>query len=413
MFFRELLWKKLLHIYYLVQGGETVGIELTQQQVHLVYEIDRWWSEPDSQVFEFTGGSGTGKSTVISYFIDKIGLKYNEVAFLCLQGKGAMELARKGLPARTIHSFIYDYDKELDLDEYGQIQYSSRGKPRTKWVFRLKKELPEDLKLLVIDEASMVNESLARDILSFGLPVIALGDLNQLPPVFGQPFFLNHVRFTLTQIMRQSEDDPIVYLANQILEGKGITYGKYGKSMVLPRRDLSDAALANSDIVITSTNQLRHTINCRFRENILQLKRLNVPHVGERIICRKNNWSRCIENTIYMTNGMCGKIDYVDMSSYKKGVIKVDFHPEFLEKKFKNVKLDFDRLFKNPAEVDQNSRVFNKDQFEFAYAITCWLAQGSEWDNVIYLHERIDDRLAKSLLYTAITRAKKQILVYT
>lgn len=357
----------------------------------------------------------THNTTLVRYAIDNLGLDYNEVAFICFQGKGAMQLARKGLPAQTIHSFIYDFEKIADRDENGKLILNKNGKPKMKTVFTLRKRLPKQVKLIVIDEASMVSESMAHDILSFNVPIIALGDLNQLPPVFGNSYFLKNPNFQLTKVMRQNEDDPIVWLSQRVLNDQPLQYGVYGKSSVIRRSDLNDYLLKNTDIVLTYTNRLRGKINDLYRHELLDFKRTDIPNEGEKIICRKNNWNRSINDSVYLTNGMSGFVDYVDMESFNGKTIKMDFRPDFLNKKFKNLIVDYNHLFTSPTETAKMDSSFDytKEKFEFAYAITVMSAQGSEYKNVIYLDEHIsyDKSFYKKLQYTAITRAMESITI--
>ena len=280
--------------------------------------------------------------------------------------------------------------------------------------FTLKKKLFKKLKLLVLDEAGMVNKQIAQDLLSFGIPIIVLGDLNQLPPVIGEPFFLKEPNVILTKIMRQAEDNPIIYLSQRVLNDEPLQYGSYGQSNIIRKSDMNDFLLKEADIVLTGTNNLRNEINTIFRENIYNIKKLDIPQIGEKIICRKNNWNRCINDTIYMTNGMSGLISYIDMESFNGKSIKLDFQPDFLNKKFKNVVVDYKRLFSTPGkDYDNDPYSFTRDQFEFAYAITVHLSQGSQYKNVVFLNERMrfskDDY--KRLQYTAITRAMDKITI--
>ena len=78
-------------------------------------------------------------------------------------------------------------------------------------------ELPKEIKLIVVDEAPMVDRRLAMDLISFGLPIIALGDLHQLPPIFGDPVFMVHPDYQLTEVMRQAKDSPILALSQEII----------------------------------------------------------------------------------------------------------------------------------------------------------------------------------------------------
>ena len=391
-----------------------MSIELNSDQVHALYSIENWWNNLNHQIFGLSGSPGTGKTSLVNYFIDKIGLEINEAAYLCYSGKGAVQLARKGLPAQTIHSLIYEYKKVLDKDENGKIQFTSKDKPKMKYVFKKKDTLPNNLKLLIVDEASMVNRQMAEDLLSYGLPVIALGDLNQLPPVMGNPYFLVKPNYVLTKIMRQEENNPIVYISQKILNNEKLEYGVYGKSSIQSKSNLNDYVLLNSDIILTNTNKLKNKVNKTIRENLLNLKRLDMPNIGEKLICVKNNWHRAINNSIYLINGMTGYVDYVDISTFNGKGLDIDFRPDFLKKKYKNVTLDYNHLFSENPEKEVFDKYNQKDQFEFGYCITTHKSQGSEWDNVCYLDERggWDNIMYKKLIYTAVTRAIKSIQIF-
>ena len=94
-----------------------------------------------------------------------------EVAFGAYTGKAALVLRTKGCTdASTIHSMIY---RSRESDENGPQFVINRQSPASK------------ADLIIIDECSMVDEELGRDLLSFGQPVLVLGDPAQLPPVKG------------------------------------------------------------------------------------------------------------------------------------------------------------------------------------------------------------------------------------
>ena len=84
-------------------------------------------------------------------------------------------------------------------------------------------------KLIVIDECSMVDGELGRDLMSFGVPVLVLGDPAQLPPVQGGGFFTDaEPDVMLTEVHRQAQDDPIVRLSMDIRAGNRLEEGEYG-----------------------------------------------------------------------------------------------------------------------------------------------------------------------------------------
>lgn len=353
----------------------------------------------------------THNTTVVKYVIERLGLKLNQVLFMAFQGKAVSRMVMSGLPAKTIHSAIYDIEKTICRDEEGNIIYKENGKPKTNLEFFPKRSLGKKIKLIVIDEASMVSKKLSLDILHFNLPVIALGDLNQLQPVFGESYFLEKPDFTLTKIMRQQEGDPIIYLAQEILKGHKLRYGVYGKSAVIRKSDLSVLNFQKANCVITGTNELRHKINKYYREYINRFDQLDFLHIGEKVVCRKNNWSKMIGKGIFLTNGTSGFIDNVNHEEYKNNQLSIDFRPDFTDKVFRKVNIDYKHLI----EYKTSNNDFNQyvDKFEFAYALTLFSVQGSEWDNVLFLNENFmksfEDR--KRFVYTGITRARKSIII--
>ena len=99
--------------------------------------------------------------------------------------------------------------------------------------FVLNSEGPvRDADLIVLDEVSMVNETMAADLMSFGKPILVLGDPGQLPPIKGEGAFTQAVPdVMLTEIHRQAEGSAIIRLATMAREGKFIPFGTYSDSV--------------------------------------------------------------------------------------------------------------------------------------------------------------------------------------
>ncbi|MCU0732158.1 MAG: AAA family ATPase [Hyphomonas sp.] len=144
------------------------------QQDAALKAVAAWLRNPGrQQVFRLFGFAGTGKTTLAQHFAGGVD---GPVLFGAFTGKAAHVMHKKGCRgARTIHSLIYKLDDD-------QMTYEPK--------FRLNPDSDvAGAELVIIDEVSMVGEDLGRDLLSFGTPVLVLGDPAQLPPVKGQGFF--------------------------------------------------------------------------------------------------------------------------------------------------------------------------------------------------------------------------------
>lgn len=396
-------------------------IELTNEQLFLIMELDNWFhSSSSKQLYEITGPSGSGKSSVVKYFIKQLGLRYDEVLFLAYMGKAANQLSKHGLPAKTIHSAIYDYKEVPVYDEYGNKVKLPNGKTKMKHIFELKERLPKKIKLIVVDEGSMVGEKIGMDLMSFNIPMIILGDLNQLPPVMDKQFFLTKPDFRLTKIMRQHEGNPIIYLANRALKGLPLEYGIYGNSAVIRKSDLGLNNFKYTDCVITVTNRLRYRINDMYREEIHGFKNLDVPHIREKVICRKNNWDKEAKG-LYLTNGTVGFITNINKYTDSKFSTNISIVPDFDSTiEFKDIDIDMIRLNRiEPETLPKNDQIaysfkdYTLNKFEYAYALTTHSTQGSEYSKALFLDEDcgFNKEYKKKLEYTAITRAREQIII--
>lgn len=386
-------------------------LKLTSEQKIGIKRTINWWKTQHKQVWEISGGAGTGKTTVVHYLIDAIGLEKEQVLFMAYVGKATLALALNGNPAKTIHSSIYDLVSMPKKDENGE-KILQNNREVTQLRFVKKEYLHPNIKLIVVDEGSMVNDDIAEDILSFGIPVIVLGDLNQLEPVFGSSRFLKNPDVILTEPMRQALDSPIITLSQKAIKGEKLEYGDYGEGChVIPKSQLSDELLKSANCVICGKNATRNALNTYFRQSIYKYTR-PYPYIGEKLICRKNNWRLSLDDNIFLINGLIGYVDDVYLDTYNGKSIEIKFRPEFLKNMaFDNVKIDYDYLI-NPSMDKRDSKFSLYNKFEYAYAITCHLSQGSQYNNVIVYDERIGNRdYYNRWLYTAITRARKQVII--
>lgn len=365
------------------------------QQDNALKAVAAWLRDPGrQQVFRLFGYAGTGKTTLAKEFA--AGVK-GEVLFGAFTGKAAHVLHRKGCHgARTIHSLIYRVQEDKVSD----------AAPR----FILNKESPvADASLVIVDEVSMVGEELGRDLLSFGTPILVLGDPAQLPPVKGEGYFTAaKPDVMLTEVHRQAKDSPIIHLATTIREGGSLAPGVYGDSRVIERADLNSDMVLAADQVLVGMNKTRTLYNNRIRA----LKGIEglYPKVGEKLICLRNDREKRLLNGSLWIVGAARKRNLKDEAA---SVIRLSVRPEEAPEGAKGIEIRVKDEFWLGRESDLDWREKRgTDEFTFGYALTCHKSQGSQWDSVMVFDEAgafRDD--AWRWRYTAITRAAEKVTV--
>ena len=386
-------------------------MKLNEQQAQAIEALRKWWYNGNKQVFQISGAAGTGKTTLIRYLINEIKLEHDEVLFTAFVGKATLAMTRNGLNAKTLHSAICYCKDEPVLDENGNVvtEYNRRV---TKRVFTRRRKIDPRIRLIVVDEGSMVPAKMAEWLLKFKVPIIVLGDLNQLPPVIGDSFFLKEPDVVLTQIMRQSSESPIPYFAQNVLQNgtkclsPGLQIGN--KINVLSKADITPELLKDYDVIICGTNKTRNNLNTYIRERIYG-RTQDYPVIGDKLICRENDWTFSVDD-VYLINGLIGYVTDIDLESISDYTMKIDFKPEFMDNEFKNVTLD--RIYMGLSPNDKRFYRSNYHKFEYGYAITCHLSQGSQYNRVLVFNESFgtaEER--RKWLYTAVTRAIDKVTI--
>ena len=386
-------------------------MKLNEQQAQAIEALRKWWYNGNKQVFQISGAAGTGKTTLIRYLINEIKLEHDEVLFTAFVGKATLAMTRNGLNAKTLHSAICYCKDEPVLDENGNVvtEYNRRV---TKRVFTRRRKIDPRIRLIVVDEGSMVPAKMADWLLKFKVPIIVLGDLNQLPPVIGDSFFLKEPDVVLTQIMRQSSESPIPYFAQNVLQNgtkclsPGLQIGD--KINVLSKADITPELLKDYDVIICGTNKTRNNLNTYIRERIYG-RTQDYPVIGDKLICRENDWTFSVDD-VYLINGLIGYVTDIDLESISDYTMKIDFKPEFMDNEFKNVTLD--RIYMGLSPNDKRFYRSNYHKFEYGYAITCHLSQGSQYNRVLVFNESFgtaEER--RKWLYTAVTRAIDKVTI--
>lgn len=392
-----------------------MAFELTKDQKQLQAEVCHWYKYDQDEDFVYTGAAGTGKTSVIPFIINELKLEEDEVLFVAYTGKAASVLMQKGFNASTIHSAFYDL-VEVPLKINGEI-VEKNGRVIKTLSFKEKEFISNRIKLIVVDEWSMVSEEFMRVIYKFGIPVLASGDAYQLDPIFGKSPFAKKVKFELKQITRQGKDSGIITLANMIKDGKELPYyySFKNEAWVMPKKLLNDKHLLNADMILTSKNKTRDIFNNKVRH--LHGSSGKLPQIGDKLVNRKNNWSRSLCN-IPLVNGIIGKVvNPIRMSecNLKDGIYRIDFQPDYVSDSFEYyeaIPCDYDYL--NQPCGSKVIDKYNKGcKMEYGEAITVHLSQGSQYDDVVYWDEWVGSREnMRKLRYTAVTRAVKRIHMF-
>lgn len=382
-----------------------------EDQYELLARLHQWWTKRYKQIFVYSGGPGTGKTTVIKEFLRYCNIGIDEVLAAAYSGKAVNVMCDQGLKAQTIHSTFYIPLWEKVVDEFGDPVLKN-GRPEFRMEFVLRETLPSKAKLIIIDELSMVPDDIMEDILSFGLPVVGIGDINQLPPIFGACSYMLRPDFMLHKIMRQAEDDPIVQFCRDVLDYKPLRYGTYegprGTSRIMNSIEMDENLVQDYDMIICCRNKTRDDINNHIRRNIC--KRPKYPVEQDKVICRQNVKDRS-NGGRFLTNGTIGWVDYILPGSMNKKKAMIDFVPDYDTKTtFPNLEIDLEYLLMSHEER-KNVGMRRNIKFEYGNVITAHLSQGSQYDRLLFLaDEPFGDRsMIRSLKYTAISRAVKSI----
>ena len=383
-------------------------MELTRKQEEgLRIALDRYYhNEPYTVV---AGYAGTGKSTLIKFIIEALDINPENVAYIAYTGKAAQVLRNKGCPnAMTAHRLLY-HSKQRPDGTYFHIPKDDIG----------------DYRLIVVDEVSMLPRTMWELLLSHKKYVIACGDPGQLPPVSEEdsPSVLDNPHIFLDEIMRQAKDSEIILLSSDIRARKPISPFKGTEVNIVRKRDAVDGMLTWADQILCGKNNTRYQLNSYFRKMKWGNDVSDAPLVGDKIICRKNNWDKINRVGDAIVNGSIGTLDaiYTTDNPWLGKKCIINFLPDKYDEDdsdqdilFRDLLIDWKLITTNEFTVTkENFRMFPKwlrpEQFEYGYAITCHKSQGSEYDKVLVFEEMLKATDHARWLYTAVTRAAKRL----
>ena len=368
-------------------------------------------------VLILTGGPGTGKTTIIKGLLSIFASLGMEVSLAAPTGRAAKRMSEAtGCEAKTIHRLLeMEHREDSDLDTHPVFMRNASN------------YLEENV--LIVDESSMIDILLLEALLKAVKPggrIIFIGDVDQLPSVGAGNVLSDLIEagcfptVRLTEIFRQGSESMIILNAHAINEGRMPDIGNRSPDFFfLPRE--TDASIAHTvaDLVknrlpkaygadfaagiqvITPSRKgaagtealnllLQNMLNPFDSEKIQRSAHGITFREGDRVMQIKNNyaveWVKDSVEGLGIFNGDIGRIDSIDPTAES---MCIDFDGRMTEYSFSDL-----------------------EELEHAYAITVHKSQGSEYPVVIVpLYNCAPMLLTRNLLYTAVTRASKMVIL--
>ena len=361
------------------------------------------------------GYAGSGKSTLVKFIVQSLpGVDpEKDVVYATFTGKAAQVLLKKGNKnVSTLHKLLYE----------------SLPRPDGTWYRKPVERIP--YKIVVIDEVSMVPDSMIQQLFKYSCYVIALGDPFQLPPVTKDDAntLLDKPHVFLNEIMRQAQESEIIRVSMDIREGKDLSLLDGKEVKIFDKSQFTTDMMLWADQVLVGTNATRINLNNTMRD---MLGRSGGPQEGDKVICLKNEWDIMADNYDPLVNGTIGFLKnpystYVTFPRYLGGhcfdVLQSDFVTDG-GATFTDLNMDKKMImtgekccdWKTAYAIGRNQAHKYKlpKEFTYGYAITCHKAQGSQWDKVLIVEENFpfDKTEHARWLYTAVTRAAEKVVI--
>ena len=378
--------------------AENLSMELDELQLKAVEESIK------NGLFILSGGPGTGKTTTINMIIRFFESEGMDIFLAAPTGRAAKRMTEAtGFEAKTIHRLL-ELNSALSEDDTRKAN------------FERNQENPLEADVVIIDEMSMVDISLMHSLLkavNVGTRLILVGDVNQLPSVGAGNVFYELIHSgmvpvtVLDWIFRQSKDGLIAYNAKFINEGSTKLY--YGNDFVFVDsptqiesakriqdiycKEAAERGIENVQILSpfrekgeAASEQLNRAI--RERVNPFRSAEEEVK-IGNRTF-RVHDRIMQTKNTEKVSNGDLGFITGITTSSKGERLVQMDFGGDR-------------KLTYTPEQLAH---------VDLAYATTIHKAMGSEFETVIIpIVKAHTIMLYRNLLYTAVTRAKKKVIL--
>lgn len=477
--------------------------QITDKHGNVITLNDKQWQAVElalqGKSFVLIGAAGTGKTTTMKAVFQAL---FNAGKLPQMAGHGhkylpenAPGVAISAFTRRATNNIRRNVSEDLasncitihKLLEYEPVFYEEYDADKDKTVNKMSFEparnqmnpLPHSLSAIAFEESSMISVELHREVTN-ALPhdpqFIYLGDIQQLPPVFGQAILgfkmLELPLIELTEVYRQAMGSPIIKLAHRILSGKGIAKSEYpewqfeGQLKIHPwaKRISADSAVLTlakffvhaldkrmynpeTDAILLPFNKGCGTdeLNKHIANKIAKTEDKTVWEVihgfkksyfsvGDKVLYDRED---ALITNIYANPTYSGaraqheskRLDYWGNKSKtadEKEIAEDGAEQDDVDFLLAQVSIqsnaDEDRVRAcshvielQLLDSDRKVRIDQAGQLNnliLGYAITVHKSQGSEWEKVfLCLHQSHATMLQRELLYTAVTRAKKELFV--
>lgn len=351
-----------------------------------------------NKILILTGGPGTGKTTALKGIIESYRLLKKNIMLAAPTGRAAKRMSEViGMEAKTIHRLL---------------EYNPQDR-----LFMRDEENPLETDLLVIDEVSMIDTILMNNLISavsLNTTLVLVGDVDQLPSVGCGNILHDLIQSgiiptaMLTKIFRQAKESQIVVNAHKINRGEFPTILNNKSSDFFFIQESDNSKMADvitelcrqrlpekygfdpmKDIQVltpmykgdTGANNLNSKL-----QDVLNYKKVTLTRgeksfkIGDKVMQLRNNYDKDVYN------GDIGLIQSIDLDDQK---LEINFSGKIVSYEFLEL-----------------------DDITLAYAITVHKSQGSEYPCVIMpITTSHYIMLQRNLLYTAVTRASKMMIL--
>ncbi|MCS5712737.1 SF1B family DNA helicase RecD2 [Candidatus Berkiella aquae] len=371
------------------------SLTLSQEQYHALEQALQ------SPVFVLTGGPGVGKTTSVNTLVEIFKINHLKIALAAPTGRAAKRLqeATKS-PAKTIHRLL-EFDSFTEKFNFGKYH-------------------PLPIDVLIVDEASMLDVPLCAQLLE-ALPaharLIFVGDVDQLSSVGPGEVLRSLIvsgqvpYFALKTIFRQEHTSQIVINAHRVNQGMlPDINNEAGVDFYQVKANEPADFLRKIAIIVGERLPARFSFSS---EEIQVISPMNIGPLGV------NNLNKILQETLNPGTAHKAKIKQYDgflregdkviqvVNNYEKNVFNGDIGKIIsIDEEHAKVKVEFEQH--NIIEYLAKEL----DQLQLAYAITVHKSQGSEYPAVVVVLSMAQKTMLKrNLLYTAITRGKKCVVL--